>query len=73
MLTVAATSLTLSANQEPFAIELLQQIQDSNIIRIGDAFQNAKLSLEIDNTNGLREISDTFALFGDPSTIIVRP
>ena len=73
VLTVAATSLTLSANQEPFAIELLQQIQDSNIIRIGDAFQNAKLSLEIDSTSGLREISDTFALFGDPSTIIMRP
>jgi len=73
VLTVAATSLTLSGHQEPFAIQLLQQIQDSNIIRIGDAFQEAKISLEIDNADGLREISDTFALFGDPSTTIVRP
>jgi hypothetical protein len=73
VLTVAATSLTLSGHQEPFAIELLQQMQDSNIIRIGDAFQEAKLSLEIDNVNGLREISDTFTLFGDPSTTMVRP
>lgn len=73
VLTVAATSLTLSGHQEPFAIQLLQQMQDSNIRRIGDAFQAAKLSLEIDDANGLREISDTFALFGDPSTPIVRP
>ena len=54
-------------------LHLLQQIQDSNIIRIGDAFQEAKLSLEIDNANGLREISDTITLFGDPSTTMVRP
>ena len=68
VLTVAATSLTLSGHQEPFAIELLQQMQDSNIIRIGDAFQEAKLSLEIDNANGLREIGDTFTLFAVPCT-----
>jgi len=73
VLTVAATSLTLSGHQEPFAIQLLQQIQDSNIIRIGDAFQEAKISLDVENADGLREISDTFALFGDPSTTIVRP
>ena len=73
VLTVAATSLTLSGHQEPFAVELLKQIQNPNVERIGDAFQKAKLSLEIENSNGLREISDTFALFGDPSTIIVRP
>ena len=73
VLSVAATSLTLSSHQEPFAIQLLQKMQDSNIVRIGDAFQDAKLSLEIENSNGLREISDTFALFGDPSTPIVRP
>jgi hypothetical protein len=73
VLTVAATSLTLSGHQEPFAMELLQQLQNPNIVRIGDAFQEAKLSLEIENSNGLREISDTFALLGDPSTIIVRP
>ena len=73
VLTVAATSLTLSGHQEPFAIQFLQQMQDSNIIRVGDAFQKAKLSLEIDSVNGLREISDTFTLFGDPSTLVVRP
>lgn len=70
---VAATSLTLSAHQEPFAIELLEQLQDPNINRIGDAFQNAKLALEIEKSNGFREISDTFALLGDPSARIVRP
>ena len=70
---LAATSLTLSNHQEPFAIELLQRMQDSNIVRIGDAFQEAKQSLEIEYADGLREISDTFALFGDPSTLMVRP
>lgn len=73
VLSIAATSLTLSSHQEPFALELLQQLQNPNIVRIGDAFQEAKLSLKIEDSNGLREISDTFALFGDPSTIIVRP
>ncbi len=73
VLTVAATSLTLSGHQEPFAKELLQRLQDPNIVRIGDAFQGAKLALDIESSTGLREVSDTFALFGDPSTIIVRP
>ena len=73
VLTVAATSLTLSNHQEPFAIQLLQKMQDPTIARIGDAFQEAKLSLDIENSNGLREINDTFALFGDPSTLLIRP
>ncbi len=73
VLTVAATSLTLSGHQEPFARELLKKLQDPSIVRMGDAFQEAKLSLDVENSKGLREISDTFALFGDPSTIIVRP
>lgn len=73
VLTVAATSLTLSRHQVAFAVELLEQLQDKDVERIGDAFQNAKLSLDIENSNGLREVSDTFALFGDPSTIIIRP
>lgn len=72
VLLVAATSLTLSTNQEPFATSLYQNLQDPTISRIGDAFQAAKLSLDINNA-GLREISDTFALFGDPSAHIVRP
>lgn len=72
VLTVAATSLTLSSNQEPFATSLIQNLNDPTVERIGDAFQSAKLSLDINN-QGLREISDTFALFGDPSARIVRP
>jgi hypothetical protein len=72
VLSVAATSLTLSSNQEPFATSLIQQLNDPTVIRMGDAFQSAKLSLNIEN-EGLREISDTFALFGDPSARIVRP
>jgi hypothetical protein len=70
---VAATSLTLSSDQEVFAAALLAQLQNPDTVRIGDAFQIAKESLAVENSPGLREISDTFALFGDPSAAIVRP
>ena len=73
VLIVAASSLTLSAYQEPFAVALLQQLQDTSILRVGDAFLDAKRALDVENSDGLREISDTFALFGDPSAAIVRP
>lgn len=72
VLTIAATSLTLSSHQEPFATSFLQALEDPAIARIGDAFQYAKESLDISN-NGLREISDTFGLIGDPSALLVRP
>lgn len=72
VLTVAATSLTLSNHQEPFAVALLQNLNDPTVQRMGDAFQQAKLSLDTSN-NGLREVSDTFVLLGDPSALIVRP
>lgn len=72
VLSVAATSLTLSSHQEPFATTLIQNLNDPTVERMGDAFQSAKLSLDIEE-NGFREISDTFALFGDPSARIVRP
>ena len=73
VLIVAATSLTLSAHQEPFALGLLQQLQSTDNSRIGDAFQAAKRALAIENNNGLREINDTFVLLGDPSARIIRP
>jgi hypothetical protein len=73
VLTVAATSLTLSSHQEPFAQSLMQNLVDPGVERIGDAFQNAKLSLDVERSNGLREVSDTFVLLGDPSARIVRP
>jgi hypothetical protein len=72
VLLVAATSLTLSNHQEPFANALLQNLTNSDYTRIGDAFQNAKTSLD-PKSNGLREISDTFVLIGDPTAHIVRP
>ena len=73
VLLVAATSLTLSSHQEPFALDLLKALQNPVNTRIGDAFQIAKQNLAIENNNALREISDTFALIGDPSTQITRP
>jgi hypothetical protein len=72
VLIIAATSLTFSSHQEPFAIDFLQNLQDPEMTRMGDAFQAAKLSLDISNS-GLREISDTFVLLGDPSSLVVRP
>lgn len=69
---IAATSLTLSNNQEIFADAFLNALQDPELERVGDAFQTGKTALDI-NIVGLREISDTFSLFGDPSARIVRP
>ena len=71
-LVIAATSLTLSSHQAPFATELLAGLTDPAVARIGDAFLAAQRSLDI-SVSGLREISDTFVLLGDPSAIIVRP
>jgi hypothetical protein len=73
VLVIAATSLTLSTDQEALARPLLQYLQDPNFERIGDAFQAAKLALGPELSDGLREVSDTYVLLGDPSAPIVRP
>lgn len=73
MLLVAATSLTLSTNQSPFAIALMSELQNPEQTRIGDALQVAKNGLDIESNRGLQEISDTFGLIGDPSSLIIRP
>lgn len=72
VLLVGATSLTLSSSQEPFANAFLQAIQAGDVTHIGDAFQQAKQTLDV-NRLDLLEISDTFSLFGDPSAVIKRP
>lgn len=72
VLLIAATSLTLSTQQAPFAISLLQQLEDPTVQRIGDALQAAKMSLDTTNP-GLQEISDTFGLLGDPGALVIRP
>ena len=73
VLVIAASSLTLSAHQEPFAAAFLQQLQDRSVTRVGDAFLSAKEALDVENSTGYREISDTFGLLGDPSALIARP
>jgi hypothetical protein len=73
VLVVAATSLTLSTSQQPFATSLLLNLQDPAVSRMGDAVHQAKLQLAIDTDSDLQEISDTFGLLGDPSAMIVRP
>lgn len=70
---VAATSLSLSDSQRPFGVAFLQALQDPNVARVGDAFQRAKEQLDIQSDDALREISDTFTLFGDPTALIPRP
>ena len=72
VLQIAATSLTLSSSQEIFAANLLHNLQDPAYTRIGDAVQDARRKLDVTN-DSLREISDTFTLFGDPSALIMRP
>ncbi|HSM56633.1 MAG TPA: C25 family cysteine peptidase [Candidatus Sulfomarinibacteraceae bacterium] len=76
VLIIGATSLTLSIHQEPFAVNLLEALRgnapETRYERIGDALLHAKQSLDTERA-GLREISDTFGLFGDPSTVIRRP
>lgn len=73
VLIVAATSLTLPNNQEPFAQNLLQTLRDPAYMRMGDAFLAAQRNLNGAASPGLQEIIDTFGLLGDPSARIVRP
>ena len=70
---VAATSLSLSSHQRPFGAAFIEALQDSGKERIGDAFQQAKHQLDVESNDAMREISDTFTLFGDPSALIRRP
>ncbi len=72
VLIVSATSLTLSASQTPFGINLVNELQNPERLRMGDAVRQAKLALDVSDSH-LREISDTFGLLGDPSALIVRP
>jgi len=72
VLVVGASSLTYSSSQEPFATALLTALQDPTISRMGDAMRQAKAGLDT-QLDSLREIGDTFGLFGDPSTLIIRP
>jgi hypothetical protein len=71
-LIIAATSLTLSSSQSPFAQKLLDGLTDPAVERVGDALLAAQRSLDV-NVNALREISDTFVLLGDPSARVLRP
>lgn len=70
---VAATSLTLSSSQRPFGENFIRALQDNDILRVGDALQRAKMELDVEGSQDLREISETFTLLGDPSTLIVKP
>lgn len=72
-LQVASTGLTLSNYQYDFAVNLLRQLQDPAVVRIGDALLAAKQSLDIPGNKYLREIADVFGLIGDPSARISRP
>lgn len=73
VLIVAATSLTLSGYQAPFAVALLTALQQPEHVRAGDAFLAAKQALDVQGNRFLREVSDTFGLIGDPSARLVRP
>ena len=72
VLIVSATSLTYSISQEPFARGLLEGLQDPKLNRIGDVMAQAQAGLDISNPT-VKEVYDTFVLFGDPSATISRP
>ena len=73
VLLVAATSLTLSQHQAPFAAALLEQMGNTAVPRIGDAFLHAQQSLDAQSHPELQEIRSTFVLLGDPTAPIIRP
>jgi hypothetical protein len=70
--TIAATSLTLAANQELFAAAFLAQLADPETFRIGDALLRAQRLPGLD-TGGGQEVVATFHLLGDPALVIARP
>jgi hypothetical protein len=70
--TIAATSLTLAADQEGFAAALISELSDPTVIRIGDALLQAQQAIEM-NTEGGRQVIATFHLLGDPALVIARP
>jgi hypothetical protein len=65
---IAATSLTLSSYQEPFATALLEALADPSVVAVGDALLRAQQVPGID-----QEVVDTFSLLGDPALVIARP
>lgn len=73
---VSATSLTYSSSQEPFAEALLTGFTSSKGIgesrRIGDVVRDAKETLNLDYLS-LKEVNDTFNLFGDPTIEVILP
>jgi len=69
---IAPTSLSLSDDQKPFGVAIIEALQDRRVRRVGDALLQAKAELDIDSSVALREISDTFGLLGDPSAPVLR-
>jgi hypothetical protein len=69
---IAATSLTLSSHQEPFATALLAAFADPTVLTVGEALLHAQNSVEPGNA-GMQEIVDTFVLLGDPAVSVGRP
>jgi hypothetical protein len=65
---IAATSLTLSSYQEPFATALLEALADPEVLTVGEALLRAQQVPGIH-----QEVVDTFTLLGDPALIIARP
>lgn len=72
VLVAAATSLTLSHQQAPFARELVTAVRNPAHRRMGDAWLAAQQQLDL-SAPGQQEIIDTFVLLGDPSATVRRP
>ena len=69
---VAATSLTLPVEQQPFGVALIEALSDPSVETIGEALLIAQRSPNLNHKGG-QEIVDTFHLLGDPALVISRP
>ncbi|MBN1315295.1 MAG: hypothetical protein JXA42_07500 [Anaerolineales bacterium] len=69
---IAATSLTLSVDQEPFGLALLSALADPSVVTVGEALLLAQKAPGLASEGG-QEVVDTFVLLGDPSLTIARP
>ncbi len=69
---LAATSLTLSTDQEVLAAAFLAALTDPTVKTVGEALLKAQQAPGLDHAGG-QEIIDTFTLLGDPALVIVRP
>jgi len=69
---LAPSSLTLSSDQGPLDRALVKALLSGEVPTVGLAIMEAKRSLPLE-TQGQRDVIETFTLFGDPGLRLVSP